>query len=111
PPFGIWKTPKHEITSAEKTAVCHLPTSHANAPAMLMTPTHVIQWRRFTTSFVAPLRTLPKPPTIVCRKKFELSLFVTQLFRLSNQRGTPKSHVAGKPAWKPSTAAATMQSG
>ena len=46
-----------------------------------------------------------------CRKKFVLSLFVTQLLRLSNQRGTPRYQPAGKPEWKPSTATATMQSG
>jgi hypothetical protein len=64
-----------------------------------------------TTSFVALFRRLPKPVTMWCRKKFVLSLFVTQLLRLSNQRGTPRYQLAGKPEWKPSTATATMQSG
>src|SRR5579864_7825393 len=93
PPFGICSTPNEAITAAENTAVRHEPTSQATSVAIASTPIHVSQWRSSTTQLVASLRKLPKPPTIVCRKKFELELFVTQLFRLSNQWGTPISHV------------------
>src|SRR5581483_3612148 len=91
PPFGICRIPNEEIISAEKSAVRHEPTTNATTTATASTPTQVIQWRTLTTSFVAELSRLPKPPTTWCRKKFELSLLVTQLSRSSNQRGTPST--------------------
>ena len=99
PPFGICSTPKDDTIKAEKRAVRHEPTSQAINVATSSTPSHVIQWKRLTTSLVVLLRKLPKPPTIVWRKKFELSLFVTQLLRLSNHFGTPRNQFEGKPLW------------
>src|SRR5579864_9579111 len=111
PPLGICRTPNELMTRAEKSAVRHVPTIQAKTVAAARTPTHVIQWSRLTTSFVALFRRFPKPLTMWWRKKLVLSLFVTQLLRLSNQRGTPRYQPAGKPEWKPSRATATMQRG
>jgi hypothetical protein len=97
PPFGICSTPNDETISTAKTAVRHDPASHAKTVAARRTPTHVIQWSALTTSFVDPLSTFPNPPTMVWRKKFDESWFVTQLSALSNQRGTPKYQVRGNP--------------
>ena len=45
PPFGICRTPKDATTSAEKSAVRHVPTSQAISVATSRTPTQVIQCR------------------------------------------------------------------
>ena len=111
PPFGICSTPNEATINAEKSAVRHEPTSHATSVATSSTPSQVIQCSRWTTSFVAEFRKLPKPPTIVCRKKFEVSWFVTQKSRRSNQLGTPRTQPAGKPAWKPVAIAAADAEG
>ena len=70
PPFGICRMPNDATITAAKSAVRHGRRATRRAwPGR--TPSHVSQWRPLTTSFVAPLRKLPKPPMIVWRKKFE----------------------------------------
>src|ERR1022692_2742770 len=109
PPLGIWRTPNDATIAAAKTAVRHRPTSQATSVERPSTPTQVIQWSALMTSFVVPLRKLPKPPTIVFRKKFDDWLFVTQLSRRSNQLGTPSTQFVGKPLWRPLAAAPAAQ--
>ena len=99
PPFGICRTPNDATISAAKSAVRHVPTSHATTVATTRTPTHVIQLRRSITQFVASFSRLAKPPITWCRKKFVCWLSVTQLLEpVEPARDAAAEHPVGREA-------------